>query len=167
MAGIGVAFFDFEIEADVENDRLRREKEHGFPIPIANRSLLDSLCLDYYERKTFILFKSLYFDFFFFFLHSQTCNNMRKKRCHRWERSFISDLDQSLMGGWVWENWADTRKRNPSVVCVEVWATFCYKHISGSTFSSIISSNQRYQSHNRIDRRNEERRDLLLFFFLC
>ena len=55
MAGIGVAFFDFEIEADVENDRLRREKEHGFPIPIANRSLLDSLCLDYYERKTFIL----------------------------------------------------------------------------------------------------------------
>ena len=70
MAGIGVAFFDFEIEADVENDRLRREKEHGFPIPIANRSLLDSLCLDYYERKTFILFKSLYFDFFFFFAQS-------------------------------------------------------------------------------------------------
>lgn len=59
MAGTGVAFFDFEAEADVENDRLRRKKEHGFPIPIANRSLLDYLCLDYYERKTFILFTSL------------------------------------------------------------------------------------------------------------
>lgn len=37
MADIRAAIFDSEAEADVENGRLTREKEHGFPTPIVNK----------------------------------------------------------------------------------------------------------------------------------
>lgn len=50
MAGTGAAIFSFEVEAGAEDGRLTREKEHGFPIPIANKSALGCLCLNGYER---------------------------------------------------------------------------------------------------------------------
>lgn len=61
MAGTGAAFFVCEVEANVEDGRLKREKEHGIPIPMANISFLDCLCLYccVKEKQVSLLFKSL------------------------------------------------------------------------------------------------------------